>query len=63
MLIIQILINVLFLGSVYKSASILRNQNQGEYQVVIAHWLAWRLAIGEVPGLNRGKGENLLISD
>ena len=32
-------------------------------QVVIAQWLAWRPATGEVPGLNPGKGENLLISD
>ena len=32
-------------------------------QVVIAQWLAWRLATGEVPGSNPGKGENLLISD
>ena len=33
------------------------------YQVVIAQWLARRLATGEVPGSNPGKGENLLISD
>ena len=32
-------------------------------QVVIAQWLAWRLATGEVPGSNPGKGEDLLISD
>ena len=32
-------------------------------QVVIAQWLAWRLAIGEVLGSNPGKGENLVISD
>ena len=33
------------------------------YQVVIAQWLAWRLATRVVPGSNPGKGENLLISD
>ena len=33
------------------------------YQVVIAHWLAWWLATGEVSGSNPDKGENLLISD
>ena len=33
------------------------------YQVVIAQWLARRLATGEVPGSNPGKGENLLISE
>ena len=32
-------------------------------QVIIAQWLAWRLATWEVPGSNPGKGENLLISD
>ena len=32
-------------------------------QVVMAQWLARRLAIGEVPGSNPGEGENLLISD
>ena len=32
-------------------------------QVVIAKWLARRLATGEVPGSNLGKGENLLIAD
>ena len=32
-------------------------------QVVIAQWLAWRLATGDVLGLSPGKGENLLISD
>ena len=32
-------------------------------QVFIAQWLAWRLATGELLGLNPGKGENLLISD
>ena len=31
--------------------------------VVIAQWLARRLANGEVPGSNPGKGEDLLISD
>ena len=31
-------------------------------QVVIAQWLARRVATGEVPGSNPGKGENLLIS-
>ena len=31
--------------------------------VVIAQWLAWRLATGEVSGSNSGKGDNLLISD
>ena len=33
------------------------------HQVIIAQWLAWRLATGEVPGSNPGKGENLLISN
>ena len=33
------------------------------YQVVIAQWLARRLATGEVLGSNPGKSENLLISD
>ena len=33
------------------------------YKVVIAQWLAWQLATGEVPGSNRGKDENLLIAD
>ena len=33
------------------------------YQVVVAQWLARRLATGEVPGSNPGKGKNLLISD
>ena len=32
-------------------------------QVVIAQWLAWPLATGEVPGSNPSKGENLVISD
>ena len=32
-------------------------------QVVIAQWLAWRPAMGEVPGSNPSKGDNLLISD
>ena len=32
-------------------------------QVIIAPWLAWRLATGEVTGSNPGKGENLLFSD
>ena len=32
------------------------NQNQ----VVIAQWLAWQPATGEVPGSNPGKGKNLL---
>ena len=32
-------------------------------QVVIAQLLAWQLATGEVPSLNPGKGDNLLISD
>ena len=31
--------------------------------VVIALWLAQRLAIEEFPGSNSGKGDNLLISD
>ena len=31
--------------------------------MVIAQWLAWRLAIKLVPGSNPGKGDNLLISD
>ena len=34
-----------------------------DHQVVIAQRLAWRLATGEVPGSNPGKGENLLIFD
>ena len=38
-------------------------KKQSINQVVIAQWLAWRLATSEVPGLNPGKGENLLISD
>ena len=29
-------------------------------QVVIAQWLARRLATGEVPGSNPGKGDNLI---
>ena len=33
------------------------------YQVVIAQWLARRLATGEVLGSNPGKSVNLLISD
>ena len=32
-------------------------------QVIIAQWLARRLATGEVPGSNPSKGDNLLISD
>ena len=32
-------------------------------QVIIAQWVGWQLATGEVPGSNPGKGENLLISD
>ena len=32
-------------------------------QVVIAQWLAWRLATVEIPGSNPGTTENLLISD
>ena len=35
----------------------LKVKMQGK-QVVIAQWLAQRLATGEVPGLNPGKGEN-----
>ena len=30
-------------------------------QVIIAEWLAWQLATGEVLGSNPGKGKNLLI--
>ena len=30
-------------------------------QVIIAQWLAWQLATGEVPGLNPGKGDNDLF--
>ena len=30
------------------------------YQVIIAQWLAWWLATGEVPGSNRDKGDNLI---
>ena len=29
-------------------------------QVIIAQWLAWQLATGEVPGSNPGKGQNLI---
>ena len=32
-------------------------------QVIIAQWLAWRLATGYVLGSNPGKGDNLLTSD
>ena len=32
-------------------------------KVIIAQWLARRLATGEVPGSNPYKGDNLLISD
>ena len=32
-------------------------------QVVIAQWLAWRLATEEVPVSNPDKGDYLLISD
>ena len=32
------------------------------HQVVIAQWLAKRLANGEVPGTNLDQGENLIIS-
>ena len=32
-------------------------------QVIIAHWLTQRLAIGEVPGSNPAKGDSSLISD
>ena len=32
-------------------------------QVIIAQWLACRLATGEVSGSNPSKGENLLISN
>ena len=39
------------------------NQTVMEYQVIIAQWLARRLATGEFRGSNPGKGENLLISD
>ena len=34
-----------------------------EDQVIIAPWLAWWLATGEVLCSNPGKGVNLLISD
>ena len=30
------------------------------YEVIIAQWLAWQLATGEVPGSNPGEGENLI---
>ena len=33
------------------------------YKVIIAQWIAQRLATGEVPGSNPSKGENLLIDD
>ena len=39
------------------------SQFVGTNQVVIAQWLAQRLATREVPGSNPGKGENLLISE
>ena len=29
--------------------------------VILAQWLAWPLATGEVPGSNPGKGDNLII--
>ena len=35
--------------------------NSSIHQVIIAKWLAWRLATGEVPSSNPGKGENLII--
>ena len=35
----------------------------GKNQVIIAQWLAQRLATVEVLGSNPEKGENLLISD
>ena len=39
------------------------NEVSSPYEVVIAQWLALRLATGEVPGSNPGKGEKVLISD
>ena len=39
------------------------NNEKKKDQVIIAQWLAWQIATGEVPGSNPGKGENLLISD
>ena len=44
-------------------AKIKANEVGSFYQVVIAQWLAQRLATGEVPGSNPGKRDNLLISD
>ena len=38
-------------------------QEKTSHQVVIAQWLARRLAAGEVQGSNHGKRDNLLISD
>ena len=41
----------------------MKRKTSTTHQVVIAPWLARRLATGKVPGSNPGEGENLLISD
>ena len=44
--------------SFYPTCALCYNASSKPYQVVTAQWLVLRLATGEVPGLNSGKGDN-----
>ena len=53
----------MYIQSSVKKPTSKNTSSNNTYQVVIAQWLARRLATEEVPGSNPGKGENLLISE
>ena len=53
--------NIFYLATKRQKRDLRKGIEKIVYQVVIAQWLAWRLATRDVPGSNPVKGDFVLI--